>query len=1666
MRSLIYILVLLSGALSAQPVADFSASTTSGCSPLSVQFTDLSSGNPTSFSWSFGNGNISTFQNPSAIYIVPGTYNVTLTVSNMAGNDVETKSAYITVFTSPTVDFSTTVTGGCVPLSTPFSNNTSIGSAPISTWLWDFGDGSIGSTQSPTHVYTTARAKTVSLTATDANGCFSSITKNALINPTQTHTADFTVSNTVVCKGPTTQTFTPIVNPPNGSYTYEWTTSTGLISTVVSPTFNFATTGLIGVYLKVSTPSGCAAFANKNSAVFIVDPQADFDLPNPPFCSGKQYLFKNRSTPDTSIAAYKWTVDNGSIINDKDLIINLSAGLHTIQLITDVNGCVDTATRSINVNTNPIAGFTQQPSSICFVPVDVTFNSTSVGNGLSLKWDFGNGDSSFASTDSTTYGLLVDHYIKLFVTDANGCKDSTEQVLSVSTPQAQVNALNSKRGCKPYQTVFGISNPAIFSSLIWEYNGDTIGTTNLFNHTFNTIGRHVVKLTALTPNGCRSEVFDTIWVGDSVVFDFVADKFNGCYSQINPVTFTLTENSGISDLVFVWYWKNGTASGKNPVVNFTDTGVYNIKAVIDYYGCLSELDKINYINILPALARAQNSIVGCSRDTLTFDGSLSAGANRYLWLFGDGDTSNTIVSKHFYNTTGNYPVKLIAFDTLTNCSDTAELAVLIPDLPELNFSVSDTIGCIPFGIDLSNTTTLGTFAAAITNTDWAFTGGETSSGLIATDTLFTYGWRGLTMTVTDARGCVFSLFKDSVVQVSGASARVVFDKYAGCTPLALTSYDSSLSDYPIIERRWLWTPTDSTVTDTLNYASYIFNDPQSFQADGYQVKLVIRDSLGCEFMATQKIVPSNPIAEISVTRNITCGSTQVISAANTAGSHVFSPANYTWKLGALTHNGATYNATFTQADSTFLFELTIVDSNGCEARADTLITVSNKKTTLGFYANPRVRDCYFPIIPIQLFDTSVVGSSGIKSRFWTFASNTSNQESPIFTINKPGKYDVSLTVTDSAGCVDSLKVNDYLNLGGPIGNYTYSPNKGCLPHTVRFQVSSPNARYHIWDLGNGLVDTMEVLDEQYTYNEAGVYYPRLTLYDSSGMCAYSFDAVDSIVVFDKPKPDFLSDTTKICFNTELTFENTTPNKLAVVTWKWLFNNEEIIGEGPIKKNFTQAGKYNITLIAIDSNGCSDTLTKSDSLTVYNDVIAPAVPVVHRATVIDNSTNLFVFNANKEEDFYSYSIFYNYLGASPQSFVDVLLAGDTFYFETGINTLINPYSYAISATDICKNRSAVSPTNTTVELKAWPIDNAIKLAWTPYQGFGAIRRYEVWRNNPDSGSLFYLVKDVSAGTLQYIDTSISCFTNYYYRIKTVAQDADTSKYSWSDTSGATPVYVSSLPGTKITKATVLDDQFVLVQWGKQSYEVSFKYLIFRMRDDEGSATFYREVSDTFFIDENVSVDEHSYSYFVYLKDACGGISLASNEAKTILLKVDLITNDQSLYDPIVSFNTYRDWMNGVNNYEVLFHYDSLGAYSKVSTNTATDTIFVHQYLILPQRNYCYSVMANELDGNQAISQSNITCVGTEPRVYVPNVFTINGDGINERLVVGGLFIETYKIGIFDRWGNKVFESNNRDDSWDGNFDGRPMPSGVYVYTIEVSGRTKQQVELTGTVTLIR
>ncbi|HWR84037.1 MAG TPA: PKD domain-containing protein [Candidatus Deferrimicrobium sp.] len=150
------------------PVAQFVGSPTSGCAPLTVNFTDQSTGFPTSWAWDFGDGGTSTAQNPSHTYTTAGSFTVTLTATNTAGSDSEIKTNYITVTSgAPTADFSGVPTSGTAPLAVNF---TDLSTGGPSSWAWTFGDGGSSTLQNPSHTYTTAGTFDVTLTATNACG--------------------------------------------------------------------------------------------------------------------------------------------------------------------------------------------------------------------------------------------------------------------------------------------------------------------------------------------------------------------------------------------------------------------------------------------------------------------------------------------------------------------------------------------------------------------------------------------------------------------------------------------------------------------------------------------------------------------------------------------------------------------------------------------------------------------------------------------------------------------------------------------------------------------------------------------------------------------------------------------------------------------------------------------------------------------------------------------------------------------------------------------------------------------------------------------------------------------------------------------------------------------------------------------------------------------------------------------------------------------------------------------------------------------------------------------------------------------------------------------------------------------------------------------------------
>ncbi|WP_292373834.1 right-handed parallel beta-helix repeat-containing protein [Methanosarcina sp. UBA411] len=239
-----------------KPIAAFSASPTSGKAPLNVTFTDSSTGSPTAWKWTFGDGTNSTIKNPTHKYSKAGNYTVALTVSNSAGSSTTTKTNYIKVTATtikPVASFTSNVTSGKVPLNVAFTDKST---GTPTAWKWSFGDGTNSTAKNPTHKYSKAGNYTVALTATNAVGS-NTTTKTNYIKvsgtSSQTPVAAFSASPT---SGNTPLNVIFTDSSTGSPTTWRWNFGDGTSATVKTPVHTYSTAGSYSVTLKVGNSTG------------------------------------------------------------------------------------------------------------------------------------------------------------------------------------------------------------------------------------------------------------------------------------------------------------------------------------------------------------------------------------------------------------------------------------------------------------------------------------------------------------------------------------------------------------------------------------------------------------------------------------------------------------------------------------------------------------------------------------------------------------------------------------------------------------------------------------------------------------------------------------------------------------------------------------------------------------------------------------------------------------------------------------------------------------------------------------------------------------------------------------------------------------------------------------------------------------------------------------------------------------------------------------------------------------------------------------------------------------------------------------------------------------------------------------------------------------------
>lgn len=362
------------------------------------------------------------------------------------------------------------------------------------------------------------------------------------------------------------------------------------------------------------------------------------------------------------------------------------------------------------------------------------------------------------------------------------------------------------------------------------------------------------------------------------------------------------------------------------------------------------------------------------------------------------------------------------------------------------------------------------------------------------------------------------------------------------------------------------------------------------------------------------------------------------------------------------------------------------------------------------------------------------------------------------------------------------------------------------------------------------------------------------------------------------------------------------------------------------------------------------------------------------------------------------------------------------------------------------------------------DEAVKLNWDPIPFSKYFSHTTLYKISPNGDTSVLKVYPAINGA-SYTDNDVINPKRNNYEYFLVVTNLCGKDGSTSYKVSTTKEFEFPIESTYIVTATVNDDNNIRVSW-LHSNETDFGYYdIYRKKNSDKELFEYYASTyglyDTFLIDKNVNVNNQSYCYAIVVNDNCGHRSKHSNLGCTIVLEGISEPFEHKLW-----WNDYKDWPVGVNEY-VLSRSVDTGSLRPIVA-TASD----NRYYEDTSWNYCwggywYRVTGYENGGGyDEESQSNRIYLIQPPLLHVPNAFTPNGDNLNELWGIVPVFVKEYEVQVYNRWGEKVYDSNNVKSDWDGYYKGNQASNTVYIYKIRYTGWDRSVHHRKGTVTVIK
>ncbi len=1665
-----------------KPEISIAASTTFGCEePFTVSFLNTSSTTTgIDFHWNFGNGDTLTAEDPGDItFNYEGNYTITVLATDpLTGcGDTLILEDYITI--GYPIDFSASQMEGCVGTSVTFTDNSPNVADDV---LWDFGDGNTSTDPNPTHTYNTTGCHYVKLTRM-VGGCVNERFMAQCINIVAPPAFNTNNDNNSGCSLPHVVNFS---STSTSAESWEWDFGDGTTSTAQNPTHSYISYGDFDVYIMGVNAQGCRDTVFVNT-ISVRPVEAILDNDDIQGCAPLEITLGENSSSVTAITDWRWelvTTSNTFIsFSENPTFTVIDTGVFDVKLIVENTlGCKDTAVfvGAIEVGDNPTLNFSATPVESC-VEQPITFTDMSDNTVDYWYWDFGDGNDA-EEQNPVHYYLDTGYYDVNLIAANNGCFTSLtfDDYIHITAPVSKYSIIkfcddNLKRKFK--------NNSVGADSIFWDFGtGMSTDTSTLENPEFiyPAPGTYTVTQTVFnSTTGCTHSRSEEVIVTDPIA-SFTPSVTTGCA----PLTLTLNDNSQDA-LVYTWSSTTGSISDpntENPSITFTDPGAYNdVRLIIkDINNCRDTFDMAETILVNTIDADiAANPVAGCDPLTVSFaDNSNNLFNNNNSWLWNFGDDSGTSVfadPSYTYNGAGEYTVTLTVSDSW-GCTGEAVIATPINvSAPIAFFEAAEQAGCPGSAIAFNNISDGNDLSFL-----WDFGDSNTSTDEFPEHAYTSAGTYTVCLTITDSNNCDNTLCLDDYITVSEPVANFTQDNnFASCPPLTVNFENLSTGAVS-----YLWDFGDNSGVSTLENPSHVYSIPGS-----YEVTLVATNAAGCSdtIVFDDLVILDGPEGNYTMTIDSGCAPLTVTLIGESVADYV-----YTWDSG----NGIVQTSFGSVSNDTIVFvypnpgiyspSLSLENASGCFRTLPSIGNIHVSEIDPNFGASETLLCGENQEITFFNFSSSPDPITDVQ---WFFESGnpaTSNLIEAQTSFPGEGTYDVTMIV-DNDICKDTLTREDYINIGvEPVAGFSMDVVSGCEPLEVSFTdlSSIPSGAidsWH-WDFGDGTTDIGQ--NPSHIFTGGGSVPVTLEVTSTEG-CTNTFVQIVDVYAANQLTIDPVQ---AICIGESVPLNVQVLGDITGSTFGW----------SPAT-GLSCTDCLNPVANPVDTTTYTFTMTNALGCTSFIDITVdvkpstlPTIELTADTSIClntdlqlsaDAGTGIFTYEwessnpglnctdcadpiaTPNQATTYTVTVT-NEFGCNSSESVTIGVIDDTQAFM-GADRIIcegasveldasfgtNPVWITTTGLDCtnCPNpiASPSVPTNYIVQVTT---ENGCVITDSIYVDLFSPQNFDAGQDQTVCDGESIMLSGYGSGVVSW--SPAEDFDDPNIINPFVTPDATTTYYM-----------------TLINGDCVVTDSLVVAITDNTDIEINEDYTIC------SGASVQLEVSgnaDQFeWIGNNSTLSSQSISNPIanpeetteYTVIAAQGTCLPDTE--TVVVNV--------IPSPIINLVENASFFPG-QSIQVNAEVQEDGTYGyqwSPSTNVSCATCSDPFISPVEGINTFYVQITDFATGCITVDSVYFEAMDSCPPelIGVPNAFTPNADGNNDRLEV---FLARnmsqegiVSFRIFDRWGAQMFESNDANIGWDGTFKGRPVDVGVYLYYIEYVCPLDGSIQIKrGNVTLIR